>query len=131
MNIFKTKGFDSLIGAGTLIHGPITVKGTLVVDGEVTQGDIKGEGGEGKSDKSGLLVNGKLSVGIIALQDLTVTGRVDAKEVVIQGTLAVRSGATLKAERIYYRFLVVEPKAVLLGELIHLDHSPAVEEAPM
>lgn len=123
-NPFKTQGFDTLIGKDTVISGRMLLKGTVVIDGTFNGDRIwNNENAEVKT-KTALVVNGTVDVKeVVIADDLTITGTVHACTVRVEGTLAIRSGCMLKATRIYYRTLVAEPDAVIIGELLHLDHS--------
>lgn len=118
-NIFKTTGFDSIIGEGTAIHGPISVSGTLVVNGKVTEGVITSP--EQSKSKAVVLINGDVQVDVIEVDDLTVCGTVIAQKIVVRGVLAVKGTAKLTAATIYYQSLVVEPTAVICAQMRHLS----------
>lgn len=119
MSIFKTKGFDSIIGKNLTVTGDMDLQGTVVIDGTFNGGKILSA-----DSKTGVLVvNGTVNVETVVLtSELTITGTVTAREVRVEGTLALKSKCMLKADKIYYRNLVVEPGAVILGEMLHLDH---------
>jgi cytoskeletal protein CcmA (bactofilin family) len=120
MSIFKTKGFDTLISKDTVITGTMVLNGTTVIDGHFDGESIHSDQ---NSKKDVLVVNGAVDVkSVIISHDLTITGKVTAKKVRVEGTLAIKSGSILSAERILYRNLVAEPGAVILGMLAHLDH---------
>ena len=120
-NPFRPSGFDSVIGKGTHIHGPMSVTGTMVIDGEITQGTINGSG-EVITSTPRVIVNGRATVSEINMFDLTISGQVAATSVRVEGTLAVKGGAQLIADTIYYRTLIVEPDAIIQGKMMHLDH---------
>ena len=122
MNIFKTKGFDTIIGKNTVVTGSMVLYGTCVIDGVFTGESIRSDQNADAKTKNTLVINGPVSVNTINVDDLTVTGNVYAKEVRVEGTLAIKSGCQLKADRILYRTLVAEPDAVILGAMAHLDH---------
>jgi cytoskeletal protein CcmA (bactofilin family) len=124
MSIFKTKGFDSIIGKGMVVSGDVVLNGICVVDGHVSGNSIKtGQNSETKA-RNVLIVNGTVSVKeVITADDLTITGVVIACTVRVEGTLAIKAGCILKASCIHYRTLVAEPGAVIFGEMRHLDHS--------
>ncbi len=123
-NPFKTQGFDSVIGKGMVFAGDVTLNGTCVVDGHVSGNSIKSDQNAEVKTRNVLIVNGTVDVKeVVASDDLTITGSVSACTVRVEGTLAVKSGCMLKATTIYYRTLVAEPDAVIIGEMRHLDHS--------
>jgi len=121
MNIFKTKGFDTVISKDTTLIGELYFSGVTIVDGTIEGQSIQQNTAEPK--KSSLHVNGSVKVNdVIVIHDLVICGNVTAKEVHVEGTLAVKSGAKLVANVIYYRTLHVEPGSVILAQLQHLDH---------
>ena len=65
-----------------------------------------------------LVVNGQANISEdIRVQNLTITGSVQCKSIVVSGVLAVKNGASVFAESIIYGSLVVEPKASLNGNM--------------
>jgi cytoskeletal protein CcmA (bactofilin family) len=132
MSIFRPRGFDSLIGAGTKITGDITLarNGTFVIDGEVAAQVISTIPAEdGKVDtKTTLVVNGKLSAPSfdraldVTVTNVIITGNLVCDVIRVEGTLAVKAGAKLIAKKILYRNLVIETSAVVHGQMFHLDH---------
>lgn len=121
MSIFKTKGFDTIIGKDVTLVGELCFSGTVVIDGFINGVSIK----QNTVDKkpSSMLVNGTVQVtDVVISDDLTITGSLTAKEVRVEGTLAIKSGCKVQAERILYRTLVAEPGAIILGAMAHLDH---------
>ncbi len=123
MSIFKTKGFDTIIGKGNVITGKLTLNGTCVIDGVFNGESIRSDQNADTKAKGVLIVNGSVDVlDVVISDDLTITGSVTAKEVRVEGTLAIKSGCIVKAGRILYRTLVAEPGAVILGVMAHLDH---------
>ena len=124
MSIFKTKGFDSIISKGTTITGEMVLDGTTVIDGTFAGESIRSDLSADRKSKNVLIVNGTVNVkSVVISNDLTITGGVHAKEVRVEGTLAIKAGCRLQADAIYYRTLVAEPGAVILGEMRHLDYS--------
>jgi len=119
MSIFKSKGFDTLIGKGTTVNGLLNISGTVQVDGVVNSDRIQPAPDQ---KQVRLHVNGGLDATEVEVFDFTLNGSADVETLRVEGTLAVKSGATLKAKTIYYRTLVVEPGCVMHGELRHLDH---------
>jgi cytoskeletal protein CcmA (bactofilin family) len=128
MSIFRTRGFDSIIGKGMEINGAnlaLNPNSTLVVEGTVTLASIKVQNvAEGKVDKKTTLrVSGHLtSEQAISIQNVIITGTVVCNEIRVEGTLAIKAGAALKAKKILYRELIVESGAIMHGEMFHLDH---------
>lgn len=136
MTLFRTRGFDTLIGKGTTIHGEIVIaaNSTAVIDGTAYLSSVRGEQIEGKvSGKTALHVSGFLDHAAlqsdlnIEVQNVIITGKVVCKTIRVEGTLAVKAGATLMAENILYRELIIETGAVVHGQMSHLDHVSAGE----
>lgn len=136
MTIFRSRGFDTLIGKGTSIRGSIVIaaNSTTVIDGDAFLDDITGVQVEGKvSKKTTLRVGGTLrpkqneGLGVftplnINVDNVIITGNVECDTIRVEGTLAVKAGATLKAKKILYRNLVAETGSVIHGAMSHLDH---------
>lgn len=135
MTIFRSRGFDTLIGKHTSLTGELAIApdSTAVVDGDAYVTKAMGvPATDGKVyTKTTLQVNGYLgpshAVGMpkdteINVHNVIITGKVICDVIHVEGTLAVKSGATLKAKKILYRKLVIETGAVVHGEMFHLDH---------
>lgn len=136
MTIFSSRGFDTIIGKGSIFRGQFAIapNSTTVIDGEVQSTAITGVEVEGKvSSKTTLRVGGRLTapgsegLGVfhslnINVQNVIITGYVECDTITVEGTLAIKSGATLKAKKILYRNLINETGAIVLGNLAHLDH---------
>jgi cytoskeletal protein CcmA (bactofilin family) len=118
-NPFKRTGFDTLISKGTTLEGMLFIEGTTIIEGCVRGSTIQ-EAVESK-DKSTLVVNGQANITEdIRVQNLTITGFVRCKLLIVNGVLAVKDGASVFAEYIKYGSLVVEPKASLNGTMEHI-----------
>lgn len=135
MNPFKKDGFDSIIGAGMSIRGDLALSAgsTTIIDGTVTAFEIVEAGQDKPNTKTSLVVNGvvqsdqeKLKVSI---HNVTVTGKLLCGILNVDGVLAVKKGATIIADRIQYRNLVMEPGAIVMGLMVHLDQLPQVIQA--
>ena len=133
MTIFRSRGFDTLIGKGTVITGVLSLApdSTAVIDGQAFLTDVNELGvheGAKVKGKTTLHVNGQLAGPggsdqvTIEIQNVVVTGKVSCDEIRVEGTLAVKSGAVLKATKILYRELIIETGAVVHGQMSHLDH---------
>lgn len=130
MTLFRTRGFDTLIGQGTTIHGEIMLapNSTTVIDGSAYLNRVIELPVDGKTgDKTTLRVSGNLEPEFqkelnIEVHNVIITGKVVCKTIRVEGTLAVKAGATLKAEKILYRNYVSETGAIILGNLAHLDY---------
>jgi cytoskeletal protein CcmA (bactofilin family) len=118
-NPFKRTGFDTLISKGTVLEGMLFIEGTTIIEGCVRGSTIQ-ECLESK-DKSTLVVNGQANITEdICVPNVTITGLVRCKTLVVPGVLAVKDGASVFAEIIKYGSLVVEPKASLNGTMEHI-----------
>jgi cytoskeletal protein CcmA (bactofilin family) len=129
-NPFKRSGFDSLLSTDTTINnGSLTIAAnqTLILDGNFI-GNSVGQGGEPAVNKTTLVVGGLLKVNTVEVSNVTVTGRVECELLIVEGVLSVKGGAEIKARQIRYRTLNVEPTAVVLAQLAHLDHISAGEQ---
>jgi len=109
------KRIDSLIGAGTVVHGDVEFRGGLRVDGQV-QGNVATAGGE-----SGTLV---------ISEQARVDGEVTASHVVINGVVngPVRADNYLELQAkarvvgdLHYRTLEMHLGAVVKGRLNHAE----------
>lgn len=130
MNIFKTKGFDTVIGQGVKITGQVSVTNgsVMVIDsGAIVAGDIF-QKDTNVVDNTVLEVHGEATGPMIHVSNITITGTVTTNRIWVEGTLALKSGAALNAAEIYYRNLVIEPGALVHGTMLHLDHSSKGEQ---
>lgn len=122
-SIFKTRGFDTLLGKNATLNGSLLLTGATVIDGVFTGDHIKVLSTDTTSEKAKLSVNGSVTCQEITIDDLYVSGHVKAQQVRVTGTLAIKAGCVLRADDIYYQYMVAEPGAVIIGRLHHLDHS--------
>ena len=132
-SLFRSRGFDSLIGKGTVIHGGqilIAANATTLVEGAAYMDRILGDNGgsEKVAAKTTLHVAGIVAGPTgskeleIDVHNVIITGQVVCKTIRVEGTLAVKAGAMLKADKILYRELIAETGAVIHGQMGHLDH---------
>jgi len=142
MTIFRTRGFDSLIGKGSSIQGDLIIEqnSTFQVDGIVRASrinEITNPALERKKNETTLRVNGLVCGGdgvpeagglLIEVANVIVSGAIHCSKLTVEGTLAVKAGATLNADEIYYRDLVIETGAIVHGQMFHLDHLPTSAE---
>lgn len=129
-NPFKRTGFDSLLSADTTINNGgllIAANQTLILDGTFIGIGVD-QGGEPAVNKTTLVVGGLLKVQTVTISNVTVTGRIECDLLIVEGVLSVKGGAEIKAREIRYRTLNVEPTAVVLAQLAHLDHISAGEQ---
>jgi len=93
------------------------IEGTTVIEGCV-RGQTIQQGSDAKDTT--LVVNGQVNIiEDIRVQNVTITGLLRCKTLVVDGVLAVKDGASVFAETIKYGSLVVEPKASLNGTMSH------------
>src|SRR4029079_3444087 len=104
---------DSLIGAGTTIHGDISFSGGLRIDGHVV-GNVKATG-----NKPGTLVVSELA---------KVEGEIDVAHVVVNGTIAGPARASEYVEllpkarvtgNVAYRSIEIHVGAIVMGQLVY------------
>jgi len=114
----KVFNIDTLIGAGTRVHGDIQFVGGLHVDGRV-QGNIVAAG-ERQADKK--------SASLSISDSGEVEGSVHAPHVILNGTVVgdivadrrVELGATAKVDgNVYYGLIEMAMGAQINGKLIH------------
>jgi len=138
MNPFKPTGFDNLIGKGLVINASeikLPAGSTMIVDGQVTVEKImmiadQQPGGlldkimPGPDHKKTTLVtNGQVTAdGDVNVSNMTITGQLNAKVLICEGMLAIKSGAKVEATEIRYRSLTIEDGAIVHGKMTHLDH---------
>ena len=134
MNPFKRTGFDTLIAAGTKLNGSVTLPANSIT---VLEGEIDGPSitmglteTEKVASKTTLVVNGKAAtVKEITVHNVTVTGEVVCDLLMVEGTLAIKAGAKIRAREVRYRDIHIETGAVVLAQMCHLDHVSAGEQA--
>jgi len=109
----KPSAIDSLIGAGTTIHGDISFSGGLRIDGHVV-GNVKATG-----NKPGTLVISELA---------KVEGEIDVAHVVVNGTVAGPVRATEYVEllpkarvtgNVAYKSIEIHVGAIVMGQLVY------------
>lgn len=91
--------FTSLVGSDTTVSGPITIKGSIQVNGYV-DGSIKSEGAPGKTIvvvSSTGHVDGDITCDIVILEG-HVYGNIKAREVCIHPTATFEQGLTIEYE---------------------------------
>lgn len=130
MNPFKSKGFDSLIAPGQTILGDlILAKGsTSQIDGAVLGQSIKAEtvrlDGTSKAvlktmskSPTTLVINGTVTTDNVEVENVTISGVLYCKSLIVSGTLAIRKGAKVNADVICYQQMIIEPGAIINGNL--------------
>lgn len=131
-NPFKRTGFDTLIGKGVTVKAAtliLPLGSTTVIEGEVDGPQISAVQLEGKPDlKTTIVIAGRVrTYNDITIPNVVITGDVDCDKIVVEGTLAIKAGARVKANEIRYRSLVIEDGAIVLAQMNHLDHISAGE----
>ena len=113
------KRIDSLIGAGTVVHGDVTFKGGLRIDGHVNGNVIAAEAEPGT---------------LVVSAEARIEGEIRVSHVVINGTvngpIAVGDHLELQAKArivgdVTYRTLEMHVGAVIEGRLIHTEPGTA------
>lgn len=134
MSLFKPKSFSSVISSSVSVTDSELIIGsgdTVVLNGSICNSNFHVRGSSlTETNKSALVVGGFLQVKSITLCDLAVAeeGVIEADEITIEGTLAIKSGGKIIARNfIRYRTLEAENGAVILAKLEHLDHISAGE----
>src|SRR2546421_9864792 len=109
----KPSAIDSLIGAGTTIHGNVSFSGGLRIDGHVV-GNVKATG-----NQPGTLVISELA---------KVEGDIDVAHVVVNGTVAGPVRASEYVEllpkarvtgNVAYRSIEIHVGAIVMGQLVY------------
>lgn len=113
------KRIDSLIGAGTVIHGDVTFTGGLRIDGEVRGNVIATDGEPGT---------------LVVSEQARIDGEIRVSHVVINGSVngPVAAGDHLELQAkarvvgdVSYRTLEMHVGAVVQGRLIHAEPGSA------
>ena len=122
-NPFKPTGFDTYIAKGTSLDGSMAITGTVVVDGTFVGKIIHG------GPDTTLVIGGSATkIERIDVDNLTVTGTVECDTLVVSNQLAVKNGGVIRAKTISYKMLVVQPSAIISGQLIPLGQAePAAD----
>ncbi len=113
------KRIDSLIGAGTIVHGDINFAGGLRIDGEV-HGNVVSTSGE----PSMLVISEKAQVkGEIRVSHVVVNGTVDGP-IAADGYLELQPRAKVTGD-VTYKTLEMHVGAVVQGRLNHAEPGSA------
>ena len=113
------KRIDSLIGAGTLVHGDVTFSGGLRIDGHV-EGNVIAANGEPATlvVSEQALVDGEIRVSHVVVNG-TVNGQVTADD-----HLELQPKARIVGD-VSYRTVEMHVGAVVEGRLSHTEHGTA------
>lgn len=126
-NPFKRCGFDSIISKGLEIDGDITLKlgTTLEIEGAVRGRFVHmGIDETASIEKETTLVvstSGSVIVDSVKIKNLIISGIVICDSIEIFGTLMIKDGGTVTANRIVYQNLVIEKNAKITGNMIYGD----------
>jgi cytoskeletal protein CcmA (bactofilin family) len=128
-NPFKRAGFDSIVSDKFVFDGAIIVPEgtTLIMDGFMNGPSISSMTSN-PTDGTTLVVGGDVQVDHVIISNVTVTGELKCKKLIVEGMLAIKAGAKVTAEEIQYRNLTIEDGAIVLGQMNHLDHISAGEQ---
>lgn len=127
------KSFDSYIDPSIVISGNIqlgagtkmVIEGSLIGFSTVVVAETSETVNIKKLMQTEITLNGKVTgndVSSVKIPKITINGDVQVAEIYAENVLTIKAKAVLKAEKIYYRSLIIEPGAVILGALLHLDH---------
>jgi cytoskeletal protein CcmA (bactofilin family) len=113
------KRIDSLIGAGTVVHGDVRFKGGLRIDGQV-HGDVVAVEGESAT----LVVSAEARVeGEIRVTHVVINGTVNGP-ISVGGHLELQPKARIVGD-VSYRSLEMHVGAVVQGRLVHTEPGSA------
>lgn len=132
MSFFKQKqsGFDSVIESGTVVEGTIVFAGTLVMNGVLRGTQVRADRNvEFGPKEATFIIGGSVDVEHIDVDTIEISGSVRGCKV-SAGTVIVRKSGTLSMSFIRYRNLVIEPGAIVSGDLQHLDAEPTILREP-
>lgn len=116
MSIFRSSGFDTVIGKGAAISGTSfeLQPGTTLIEGKVNMDTIK-------QSQTGtkLMINGDVTADHVEVDELIVNGTLKANTITVK-TLAANKGANITAEdRVVYEKPIFQAGAVVNGKLQH------------
>lgn len=119
LNLIYLRGFDSVISAGMVVKGTITIPKNqiLLIEGSVTGEFVVSEH---LHDASWLHISGDVNItGDIVVSNLHITGTVKCQNLICTGILSFSKTANLQASNITYNVINLEPGAVVIGNLTH------------
>lgn len=136
--MFKQSGFDSVISKGTVLSGDviIPVGSTLQLDGTiinsnilVSNNELQGDKFEKAESKTKLILNGKILAEDknLDIENVEISGELKCNELRVETLLTIKSSAKITVGTIMYREIKLEPGAVILATLKHLDYVSAGE----
>ena len=115
----QLKRLDSLIGAGTVVHGDVTFSGGLRIDGRVEGSVIAAEG-----DTGTLVVSAEARIeGEIRVSHVVINGTVNGP-IAVGDHLELQPKARIVGD-VSYRTLEMHVGAVIEGRLMHAEPGTA------
>jgi cytoskeletal protein CcmA (bactofilin family) len=109
------KRIDSLIGAGTVVHGDVTFTGGLRIDGHVHGNVVAADGEPGT-----LVISEQARIdGEIRVSHVVINGTVSGP-IAVNGLLELQAKARVAGD-VSYRTLEMHVGAVVQGRLIHAE----------
>ncbi len=109
MKIFRSSGFDTIIGKGTAIQGDLLrlpAGSTTLIEGDVYIKTVQQDG------SAKLHVNGLLEVDEVNVDELVINGALKAKNITVK-TLAVNKTSSVNAETVTYEKPIFQAGAVI------------------
>lgn len=132
MGMFTRKltcdNFTNLIAPKTAISGNVYYDGVLKVQGTISGAVLREakhfEGDYNANEFTVIIDDGGLVFSrVVSCKNAIIKGKLHANELRVDQTLRIHAKAELRCAKIYYRFLEIEPGAVLHDcQLIHIDH---------
>lgn len=126
-----TDSFTNLIAQHTVIRGAVSFSGVIQIAGMVDGDIINSISTDPKAEPNCINITSTGVVGSDNLEatNIVVSGQVTSKVIRAEDTLRVTAGGTIKHATIYYRYLEIEPGALLHDcQLKSLDHSSEGEQ---
>jgi cytoskeletal protein CcmA (bactofilin family) len=123
MKLFKSKGFDTIIGTNLVVNGDVILHGTTVVDGFIDGCMVHKDPNAPVESTTILIVNRKATIRVthdVTTDVLEVAGDLIAGTVDAH-TLVVKDGGSITAAEIAYGTLRVEGAGKVEGSLRQRD----------
>lgn len=115
-SFFKSRGFDTIIAEGTQLLGDFHFTGTVELNGSFIGGKLA----QADGTTATLSIGGLVEAERIEVENLTITGQVTTKLLIVKGAITIKKGGNLNADTIIYRVLSTEPGVIVLGTLQYL-----------
>jgi cytoskeletal protein CcmA (bactofilin family) len=126
MNLFKQKGFDTIIAEHTKIDGSFDLApaSTTIIHGCITGKSIE----MSVTDFNTTMVVEKTgrveAIETVCIPLVEVRGQLVCDNLICENKLIIRAGATVKAKTITYGDLIIDKDAAVTGELIRCADLP-------